>query len=84
MTVNRVCGSGAQAIASAAQEVTGIEPVTPTMSTDEGFDAYHVSLRDGADGGSRTRILFREADFRTTSAFAAAARAFVVWTIPSP
>src|SRR5947199_10589690 len=40
--------------------------------------------KSGADGGSRTRIPFREADFRTTSAFAAAARAFVVWTIPSP
>ena len=26
----------------------------------------------------------READFRTTSAFAAAQRAFVVWTVPSP
>src|ERR1700704_3113754 len=39
---------------------------------------------DGADGGTRTRIPFREADFRTTSAFAAASSAFVVWTIPSP
>ena len=38
----------------------------------------------GADGGTRTRIPFREADFRTTSAFAAATLAFVVWTIPSP
>ena len=40
--------------------------------------------QDGADGGTRTRIPFREADFRTTSAFAAASWAFVVWTIPSP
>ena len=39
---------------------------------------------NGADGGTRTRIPFREADFRTTSAFAAASWAFVVWTIPSP
>jgi hypothetical protein len=39
----------------------------------------------GADGGTRTRTPFQGADFRTTSAFAAARnRAFVVWTIPSP
>jgi len=39
----------------------------------------------GADGGTRTRTPRRDADFRTTSAFAATPRgAFVVWTIPSP
>lgn len=44
----------------------------------------HARNEGGADGGTRTRIPFREADFRTTSAFAAATLAFVVWTIPSP
>ena len=38
----------------------------------------------GADGGTRTPTPLRRADFRTTSTFAAAVLAFVVWTIPSP
>jgi hypothetical protein len=51
----------------------GFEPTTPTLG------------KDGADGGTRTHTPFQGADFRTTSAFAAARKkAFVVWTIPSP
>lgn len=47
-------------------------------------EKMEASVQNGADDGTRTRTLCREADFRTTSAFAAAFEAFVVWTVPSP
>lgn len=51
----------------------------PPMGWAEGL----VSDLGGAGGRGRTGKGFRPTDFRTTSAFAAALRAFVVWTIPS-
>ena len=49
--------------------------------------AFGISRKtgdNGADGGTRTPTPVRGADFHTTSTFAAASPAFVVWTIPSP